>query len=178
MVCKKSSALTQLFWLIEDEKIEPQALLKVVEVVWPRFAEKDNFVFLTDEFSMDAYSRLVGDGHNPEFWINLLSIDPLFAHLSGWKEKSIEFVKALVPIWIVKLKNEFPAKNFSVRYFCHEEDGDCCLTFFQSEANAIAAPEQTFFPNVKENNLEAWTDDFRLGIPKIRKPYFDEIPHS
>jgi len=127
---KKPTVYTTVFWLIQEHKIEPEALFDFQELFWPSFIEIDNYVFLKENFSEEKYKKCNQQETDPEYWINLLTIDEYFSELSDWREKSISFAKSLVSIWNAKLKQEFPKKKFSVQFVHSDDVGDYGLTFF------------------------------------------------
>jgi len=176
----KPSVYTVLFWLIQDKLIEPTLLFDFLEFFWPTFIKKDGYIFLKEAFSEEEYKRLVSENSNPEYWINLITIDEFFSELPDWEDKSVSLAKALVSIWKAKLKKDFPEANFEVQYLHNEEDGDYGLTFYQlsKEGSSRANPSATeiLHPNVKENKLEESSKGSRPGIPKIRKARSHEIP--
>lgn len=175
----KPSVYTVLFWIIQDKLIEPKILFDFLEFFWPTFIKKHGYVFLKEAFSKEEYERLMNENSDPEFWINLLTIDEFFSGLPDWEEKSISFAKALVSIWETKLKRDFPEMNFTVRYLHNEEDGDYGLTFYQpskQDCKTNSSTTEISHPNIKENKLEQSSNGPRPGIPKIRRARTHEIP--
>lgn len=176
---EKPSAYTFIYWLIEDGKINPNDLFNFSELYWPTFVKKDGYVFLKEQFSEEEYNNLSKENENPEYWINLLTIDEFFSKLSDGEDKSIALSKVLVEIWQVKLKNEFSDMNFTVECLWNEEYGDCGLTFYQIDK--VIPQESICFneiasPNIKENKIVQSSNGPRPGMPKIRKPRSDELP--
>jgi len=92
--------------LILNKVISPELLFNILEIFWPTFIEKDGYVLLKEQFSKKYYNRLIDEDSNPEYWINLVSIDQFFSEMDEWEEKSSRFAKALVPIWEAKLKKK------------------------------------------------------------------------
>lgn len=177
---EKPSVYTTILWLIQDKLIEPKLLFDLFQLFWPTFIRKDGYVFLKEMFSEEEYKRLINESSSPEYWINLLTIDEFFSELPDWENKSILFVKALVPIWETKLKKDFPEMNFSVQYLHSKEDGDYGLTFYQITKEEFShtnsnAPEIAR-PNLKENKIEKSSKGPRPGVSKIRKPRINDIP--
>jgi hypothetical protein len=129
---KEASSHTTLYWLVREKKIEPDIFFSFLELFWPKFVEKDGYVFLDDKYSEEEFSRLVKEKASPEYWINLLTVGDFFSKLENGDEKSEKFTKSLIEIWQEKLKRDFPDKNFTVQYIYDEEYGDCGLTFYQA----------------------------------------------
>lgn len=180
-VYEKPSVYTVLYWLIQDKKIEPKMVFDFLELFWPTFIQKDHHIFLKERFSEEEYKRLMKDNSNPEYWINLLTIDDFFSELPDWQEQSSFLAQKLVHMWAAKLKNDFPKVNFTVEYLCNEENGDYGLTFYQSEKNCTHEKTENSreiaTPNIKESKIEQSSSGPRSGIPKIRKPQPDELPN-
>lgn len=130
---KKPSAYTIIYWLIEDKKIKSKNLFTFLELYWPTFILKDDFIFLKEKFSEEEYLKLKKDNTNPEYWINLLTIDHFFLEENDPRETSKFFAQTLVEIWQAKLKKDFPDKAFVVEYLFDDESGDQGLTFYQKE---------------------------------------------
>src|SRR5690606_24267850 len=119
-------------WFIEDKKIDPKCLLDFLELYWPSFIKKGEFIFLKDKFSESEYKRLINEKVNPEYWIDLLTVNDFFPEITNGEQYSIKLAKALTEIWKVKLKHDFPSMNFVVEYLHDKECGDYGLTFYQS----------------------------------------------
>lgn len=100
---------------------------------WPQFTTRDDCVFLKDKYSEEEFLRLVGEKSDPEYWINLLTIDDFFSELENGAERAKSLAKSLVEIWEAKLKKDFPDKSFVVEYIYDREYGDCGLTFHQKK---------------------------------------------
>lgn len=124
------SVYTILYWLIQDKKIEAEIFFKFLELFWPNFVEKHGFVFLKENYSEEKFAGLIKEEFNPEYWINLLTVDDFFSDIEQGEEKASSLAKALVDIWETKLKKEFPEKKFVVMYLHDEDTGDQGLTFF------------------------------------------------
>lgn len=178
----KPSARTIIYWLIQDEKIDSESLFSFLELCWPSFFIKDGFVFLKEEFSEEMYDNLIKENENPEYWINLFTINDFFTQIEDEEEKSKNVIKILAEAWHQKLKKDFPGMTFIVECLWSEEYGDCGLTFYQTEKFDSQQIAQSFHaiatPNVKENKMNQSSEGARPGISKIRKPLFDEFPKS
>ncbi len=129
----KPSNYTVLYWLVQDKKIEPDIFFNFLDLFWPQFIKKDNYVFLKDKYSEEEFLKSSKEKSNTEYWINLLTIDDFFSELENGEEKVKSLANALVEIWQEKLKKEFPDKNFVVEYVYDKEYGDCGLTFYQKK---------------------------------------------
>ena len=132
---EKPSAYTLIYWLIQDKKIDPEILFSFLELYWPTFIKKDQYVFLKEKFSEEEYNRLINEKSNLEYWINLLTVDDFFSETVDAEEKSIALAKILVEIWQTKLKKDFPSMSFTVEYLEDQECGDYGLTFYQTNKN-------------------------------------------
>lgn len=178
--CVKPSVYTTLFWLIEDEKIEPDVFFYFLKFFWPDFKRKDNYIFLDSNYSENDFNELIKKKRNPEYWINLITVGDYFLHASNEEDKSTILVKALVELWSTKLKKDFPDIDFTVHYFLDKENGDFGLTFYQNKLTetqkSIKKSKKIIAPNMKENKLEQSSDGLRPGMPRIREPRSDEIP--
>lgn len=171
------SVSTSIYWLIQDSKIEPVDIFKFLEFFWPSFIEKGNYVFLKEKFSEEEYCRLIEGNDNPEYWINLCTVNDFFSELPNSKEISVELVKKLFEIWEVKLKKEFPEINFKIECVLNEEDEDCGITFYRSDNdNSSLKFSELVSPNIKENSIKQSSTGPRVGMPIIRKPRPDELP--
>lgn len=129
---KKPSAYTLIYWQIQDRKLDPETLFTLLELYWPTFLKKDKYVFLKEQFSDEKYDRLINQKINPEYWINLLTVNEFFENSESQNEM-IAFINKLIEIWQTKLKNDFPLLNFTVEYLQDPEYGDYGLTFYQND---------------------------------------------
>ena len=130
---EKPSNYTVLYWLVQDKKIEPDIFFNFLDLFWPQFIKKDSYVFLRDKYSEEEFLKLSKEKSDPEYWINLLTIDDFFSELENGEEKAKSLAHSLVEIWQEKLKKDFPDKNFVVEYVYDKEYGDCGLTFYQKK---------------------------------------------
>ncbi len=176
----KPNLYTIIYWLIQDKKISPDSLFDFIELYWPTFLEKDNYVFLRESFRDEEYTRLTNQKTDPELWMNFLLIDPYFEEDNDGDEKAERLSRILVEIWQTKLKMDFPDKKFIVEYLHDSEIGDYGLTFYQTniknDSNAIEESMRISTPNIKENKVEQSSFGPRPGIPQVRKPRPDELP--
>lgn len=179
---EKPSVYTLIYWLIQDKKIEPDALFDFLEFYWPTFLERDGYVFLKEKFSEDEYAILTKQNVNVEYWMNLLTVDDFFSEIED-EEKAITLVKALVEIWQAKLNRDFPSISFTVGFLQDEEYGDYGLTFYQnSDATSLQYPRVRKScgdiprPSIKQNKINLSPTGPKPGKPEIRKPRSDEIP--
>lgn len=129
----QSQAYTRIYWLIEDGKIKPDQVFDFLELYWPTFMQKDGYVLLKENYTEEKYNRLVTDKINPEFWINLLTIDDFFSNSENKEKEQISFSKKLVEIWKTKLEKDFPSMEFTVKCIADKQSGDCGLTFYQTK---------------------------------------------
>ncbi len=129
------SIYDSLYWLIEDKKLDPRVFFDFLGLFWPDFVVVDGSVFLKEKYSSEEKSRLIDQGTNPEYWINLLTIDDYFADAADHFGLSSRLVKALTEMWQVKLEKEFPTRYFTVECFLDDETGDCGLTFYQKSVS-------------------------------------------
>lgn len=177
---QQTSISTLIYWLIQDKKIEAALLFNLLELFWPTFIRKNNYIFLKETFNEAQYKSLQNDNTNPEYWMNLLTVDEFFSEMPDWEEKASAFAKTLVSIWSAKLKQDFPNVNFTVIYLCNEQSGDYGITFYQTDKNTLcqinSSAEAIATPHIKENKLELSSKGPRPGIPRIRKVRADEIP--
>jgi hypothetical protein len=174
------SSCTFIYWLIQDGKIDPTDLFNFSQLFWPSFVKKDGYVFLREQYSEEEYNNLRKENENPEYWINLLTIDEFFSKLPDGEDKSVILSKILAEIWEVKLKKNFPDMAFTIECLWNEEYGDCGLTFYQTNESIALQKTKRFneiaSPNIKENKIVQSSNGPRLGLSKIRKPRHDEIP--
>ena len=177
---EKPSVSTILYWLIQDKKIEPESLFDFLDFFWPMFIKKDDHIFLKEAFSEEEFQQLINENSNPEYWINLITVDEFFSEMSDWEEKASAFAKALASMWTAKLKKEFPDINFKFEYLRNEEYGDYGITFYQTNKDNLRQINNTAkkisTPSVKESKMEQSSSGPRPGIPKIRKARANEIP--
>ena len=126
----KPKAYDIIYWLIQDGKIDADKLFDFLELYWPTFIKKDGYIFLKEQYSEEEYYT---SKKNPEFWINFLSVDPYFINLDDQEKQSMDFSKILAEIWRIKLKNDFPSLEFTVKCLEDHEYGDYGLTFYQTK---------------------------------------------
>jgi len=169
-----------IYWLIQDREIDPQDILNFSELYWPAFLRKDKYIFLKEQFSEEKYDEIVKESENPEYWMNLVTIDEFFSELPDGQDRAIFLAKILVEVWGAKLKKDFPGMNFSVKWLWNQEYGDCGLTFYQlneeRSSQEASCSNEISSPNIKENEIIQSSTGLRLGLPKIRKARPDEIP--
>lgn len=101
-----------------------------LELLYPTFIEHEGYIFLKENFKEDYFQRLKSENSQVEYWMNLLTVDSYFDDDDEWEEKSRTLAKAMVEIWQMKLKKEFPHREFVVRYLEDNEVGDYGLTFY------------------------------------------------
>lgn len=130
---EKPSCYTFLYWLIQDNKIDPDLFFNFLEVFWPTFINKNGYVFLKEQYSEEKFNTLINENANPEYWINLLTVDDFFFQKEDGEEKSVILTQELVKTWEAKLKKEFPLISFTIECVRDEEYGDCGLTFYQNK---------------------------------------------
>ena len=111
-----------------------------LEFFWPNFTKKDNYVFLKDKYCEKEFTRLIKEDSNPEYWINLLTVDDFFLEIEDGEEKAEFLANSLVEIWKTKLEKDFPDKSFVVQYICDKEYNDYGLTFYQKNLLPIMVP--------------------------------------
>ncbi len=128
---KEPSVYTVLYWFFEDKKNDPKILFNFLEFFWPTFTRKDSFVFLKEKFSEGEYNRLISEKVNPEYWINLLTVNDFFAKIPHGDKFATKLAKTLVEIWQAKLKKDFPNLCFTVEFLHDKAYGDYGLTFYQ-----------------------------------------------
>jgi len=95
--CQKSSIYSRAYWLIQDKAHYPDILIYMIDILWPSFIEKDGWVFLEEKFSNAYYTRLLGEDSNPEYWINLLTIDEFFQKWTIAMKSRFFLQKGLLP---------------------------------------------------------------------------------
>ena len=103
-------------------------------IFWSFFGQilkKDNYVFLKDKYCEEEFTRLIKENSNPEYWINLITVDDFFLDIENGEKKAEFLANSLVELWQAKLTKDFPDKSFVVQYVCDKEYGDYGLTFYQ-----------------------------------------------
>lgn len=126
----KTKAYTIIYWLIQDGKIDGNHLFDFLELYWPTFIEKDGYVFLKEQYTEEKYNSTE---ENHEFWINFLGIDDYFINSKDSEKQSRDLSKILAEIWRIKLKNDFPSLEFTVKCLEDHEYGEYGLTFYQTK---------------------------------------------
>jgi len=126
-----------MFHAINTSHISRDIYFALQELYWPTFIERDTYVFLKENFSIEKFKDLKKDKTNSEFWMNFLSTDPYFENEEDSDKKAEGLSKLLVEIWATKLKRDFPEKSFSVQYLEDKETGDYGLTFYQYKHQII-----------------------------------------
>ena len=101
-----------------------------LELLYPTFIEHEGYVFLKENFNSDYVQRLKSEHAPVEYWMNLLTVDDYFNDDEDGEERSQTLAKAMVEIWQMKLKKEFPLREFVVEYLEDKETGDYGLTFY------------------------------------------------
>ena len=132
---EKPSIYTLIYWLIQDKKINPETIFIFSELFWPEFIKINGFVFLKEKFSENAFNEYITRKSNPEYWINLLTLDDFFSELEDAETKSKALAKILMEMWQEKLKKDFPCMNFTVAYLADHESEDYGITFYQNSSN-------------------------------------------
>jgi len=173
---EETSIYSKIYWLIQDQKITSGVIFDFLNFFWPNFICKSKYVFIESKFKDSSFKELVEVGVNPEYWINLITVDDFFSD-EIFFEESMCLVESLSEILSTKLEKDFPALKFTVEYFGNEDEGDCGLTFYQSEIRSILKGNPPF-PIIKENKIELFDDCSRPGKPELRMPRSDEIPEK
>lgn len=132
------SIYTRLYWLINDKKLDPRIFFDFLNFFWPKFSEIDDYIFLEQKYNKSEHAKIIKSKKNPEYWVNLLTLDSFFNSYDDGYEKSKLLTNAMIEIWKVKLQNEYPDKNFVIECVFDEEFGDCGLTFYQKKFGASA----------------------------------------
>ena len=125
------SVYTKLYWLIQDKIIGPEVFFNFLEFFWPNFTEIKQYVFLKEKYSEEEMIRLIKQNTNPEYWINLVTINDYFSDDENAILQSNALAKTLIEILNTKLQKDFPDKKFIVKSLQDEETGDVGLTFYQ-----------------------------------------------
>lgn len=121
---KKFSLFDYMHGVMLTENLSSDLFIAFLKLVWPEFYSYNNCVFLKEQFDQKKYDELVDQGlsnKDIEYWINLVLIDGIFENATV--ETCEYLAKNLVSAWKVKLKNDFPEKDFELKYFFEEEDG-------------------------------------------------------
>lgn len=124
-----------IFHIMKEQDNSPDIFFAFLELFWPSFIQKGEHVFLRENFSEEKYYQITKEDKNPEFWINLLTVDDFFEQALEQEQCSANLAKKLVQIWHAKLQIDFPSKKFTVKYLHDEENGDFGLTFYQTKKN-------------------------------------------
>lgn len=130
---EKPSVYTNLYWLSKENGFDARIFFDFLELFWPTFMRKDSYIFLKENYVEEQFKELISQKQNPEYWINLVTVDDYFSGVSNGEKEAEILAKSLVEIWQTKLKKDFPDKNFTVEYVFDREQGDCGLTFYQNK---------------------------------------------
>lgn len=130
---KNISLFDYMFITMQIKKLSTDLYFAFRELFWPSFKVHKNRVFLKEEFNIKEFNRMEKKGENVELWLNIFLVEAFFENDDMQIEKARSFAKSLVKIWSLKLKNDFPDKEFVVKYINDEEAGDFGLTFYQKK---------------------------------------------
>lgn len=107
------------------------------EIFLPTFIEVNGLILVEECFNekQKDYERYKSEGLSKkdiELWINLICLDGLLYDLPGETDEISDFLgKKVVQGWELKLKNDFPNRNFKVSLEKYEDVGDFLITFFE-----------------------------------------------
>lgn len=132
---EKNSTYTTLYWLIQDKKIKPDIFFNFLDFFWPKFIKKNEYIFLKEKYNKEELNRLIKQKNNPEYWMNMLTLNDFFSMTKGSAKNSTILAKALAEIWKTKLQKDFPDRQFIVKFIHDKEYGDYGLTFYQIKNN-------------------------------------------
>ncbi len=128
---KNFSLYDYIYHEVFDSKINTDIYFALLELYWPSYVLYDNEVFLKEKLVPRNLEEIKKKSSNYQYWINYTAVDPYFENDDNGDEKAIALSKSLVEIWKIKLKIDFPDRNFTVVYQEDKECGDYGLTFYQ-----------------------------------------------
>lgn len=104
-------------------------LFAFLELFFPAFIEHEGYVFLRENFNLNYFQSPKTQNAPVEYWMNLLMLGDYFAGDNEGVKKAQYLAKAMVKMWQMKLKEEFPQRKFIVSYLEDKEMRDYGLTF-------------------------------------------------
>ncbi len=114
-----------LFGVVKTNQLADDIYIAFLKMFWPDFYCIDGCVFLKEQFEPEYYDRLLNEGTSRqeiEKWINLFFLGGMMQESTS--DESIRYLAIhLTKLWEMKLKEDFPDKEFDVKYFHDEEDG-------------------------------------------------------
>lgn len=119
-------------FVLQEREVPGDFALAMAKVLWPRFIEVEECVFLAEHYSEEKALSLQKQGlsnRQVEYWLNLFSVDGFFHGVeSSTEEDEEQFAQVLVETWRAKLRIEFPGRTFVVEAVRDDEAGDLCVT--------------------------------------------------
>lgn len=130
-----------LYGRMEVGGISPDLFVAFTELFWPTAIDFDGLVFLGARFSDGRLAELRSqgyDGKELEYWMNLVSLDgmvqlPSTGRPDDFRDHALYVAKNLEEMWTDRLRRLFPEKRFLVKVIDDFENGDVCITFYQTE---------------------------------------------
>ncbi len=105
-----------IFHLVKLNKINSDIYFAFFKLFWPSFLLYKDYVILEENFSEKKIEDLIRNKKKIEFWMNLFLTDSYFEDEKKGAERAESLARSLVEIWKVKLKKDFPTRNFTVKY--------------------------------------------------------------
>ncbi|MDB5838996.1 MAG: hypothetical protein JWQ23_948 [Herminiimonas sp.] len=135
---KKEFSLTDyIYGIWRQHKLHPDFFVGLIELMWPKFVEVDNRIFLKQTFSPARCEQLRADLNSDEeieYWMNLTVLDALFeSSTEDFYSEHAEYVlSSMAEMWTWRLREMFPNKKFIVSVIKDFERGDFGITFSQA----------------------------------------------
>lgn len=122
------SAYSYVFQSMKLNGLNSDLYFCFLKLFWPEFINYKGFIVLKEMFSEEKIEDLINRDGLIEYWMNVFLVDSYFEEDD---DKPELFAKALVELWEIKLKKDFPTHNLEVKLICDDESGDYGLTFYQ-----------------------------------------------
>ena len=126
-----------VYGIHQKHQFHPDFFVALMELMWPKFVEIDNHIFLKLAFNAARYEQLRTTMNYPsevEYWMNFTVLDGLFeSSKEGFYHDHAEYVLTAIPeMWESRLHMVFPEKKFTVSIIKDSENGDFGIAFSQN----------------------------------------------
>lgn len=129
-----------IYGIFTSKSLAPDIFVAFLNLFWPEFIEKDDYVFIKDIYSEEKYVELIDENTEPklvEYWMNIFEVDSFFTESEDFSSNSefFEFCKyigdKLNETWSAKLKTEYPQKIFNVECITDAAKNEVFVVFHQ-----------------------------------------------
>lgn len=134
---KEFSLTDYVYGIHQKHQLHPDFFVALMELMWPKFVEIDNHIFLKQAFNTARYEQLRATINYPsevEYWMNLTVLDGLFESSKGgfYRDHAEYVLSSIAEMWESRLQMVFPEKRFTVSIIKDSESGDFGIAFSQN----------------------------------------------